>query len=239
MIKFSILYKLYSLFCDFIEDRHCICCGAELDRDEFGLCENCVKSEIPESYITKYEGNIVERKLYGLAPVRAAAALMTYNDYQLSKPLIRELKYHNYSKIGILFGRLIAESIVKIPRFPAFDFIVPVPLHPARKARRGYNQSEIIAKEVATRLNTKLSVDNLIRIHNNESQTKKHFVERIKNVDGIFAVRDLSSFNNTNILLIDDVFTTGSTITSCCKVLYKADNINIYVFTVAIAMDDM
>ena len=115
------------------------------------------------------------------------------------------------------------------------DYIVPVPLHNKRIAQRGYNQSELIAAEVARQLNVTLEATNLYRTRNNDSQTKKSLEERIENVTDLFALHDTTLFENKTILLIDDVLTTGSTIIACCKALYKSKNIKIHIYTASAA----
>lgn len=230
--------KIIKYFLDFIEDRHCLICNAELSGSHYGLCESCAAEHIHSSYVTKYEGNILERRLYGLAPVKAAAALMPYNDDNIMSSLIRELKYKNNCGIGEFLGTLIAKEIVASDRFPKIDYIVPVPLHSKKLALRGYNQSEIIANTIAKYLNVPLNTSNLYRTRNNRSQTRKSRMERAKNVENLFALRDIELFAGKNILLIDDVFTTGSTVISSASALYSSQDVNIYLYTAAVAMEE-
>ena len=145
------------------------------------------------------------------------------------------LKYNNYQAIGSLLGEAIATQIKQNDRYPQIDYIVPLPLHPKRIAQRGYNQSELIAAEVARQLNILLETTNLYRKRNNESQTLKSAEERIKNVKDLFELHNPTLFENKTILLIDDVLTTGSTIISCCEALYKSNNIKIHIYTASVA----
>ncbi len=230
--------KIIKWFFDFIEDRHCLICNAELPSDCYGLCNSCASEHIHSSYVTKYEGNILERRLYGLASVSAAAALMPYNDDNVMSRLIQELKYKNNCGVGEFIGAKIADDIAISERFPQMDYIVPVPLHPKKLALRGYNQSEIIAHSIAKQLDVPLNTTNLYRTRNNKSQTKKSRIERAKNVENLFALRDEYLFSGKNILLVDDVFTTGSTVISSANALYQSPDVKIYLYTAAVAMEE-
>ncbi len=221
-----------------IVDPHCLACGAALEIDEKVVCKECRETTIAELFaspMTKYEGNPLEERLMGLAPFESVAALMKFEVDTISQHLIHDLKYNNYQAIGSLLGEAIATQIQQSKRYTQIDYIVPVPLHHKRIAQRGYNQSELIASEVARQLNIPLQTDNLYRTRNNESQTRKSLEERIENVKDLFELRDTTLFENKTILLIDDVLTTGSTIIACCKALYKSKNIKIHIYTASAA----
>ena len=221
-----------------IVDRHCLNCGAALEIDEIAVCGHCKTTMLRDLFASpmlKYEGNIVEQRLMGLTPFETAASLMPFETNTLSQRLIHDLKYNNYQDISILFGRAIAENIKRNDRYAQIDYIVPLPLHPKRVKKRGYNQSELIAAEVSRQLGVPLNTTNVYRLRNNESQTKKSLTERVENVKDIFALRDNALFADKTILLIDDVITTGSTIIACCKVLQNSPNIKIHIYTAAAA----
>ena len=219
-------------------DRHCLNCGAALEIDEVAVCEHCKTTTLKELFaspMTKYEGNQLEERLMGLAPFESVASLMKFEVGTISQQLIHDLKYNNYQAIGSLLGEAIANQIQQSKRYTQIDYIIPVPLHHKRIAQRGYNQSELIAREVARQLNVSFETTNLYRTRNNDSQTQKSLEERIENVKDLFALRDTTLFENKTILLIDDVLTTGSTIIACCKALYKSKNIKIHIYTASAA----
>ena len=219
-------------------DRHCLNCGVALEIDEVAVCEHCKTTTLKELFaspMTKYEGNQLEERLMGLAPFESVAALMKFEVGSISQRLIHDLKYNNYQAIGSLLGEAIATQIRQSKRYTQIDYIIPVPLHHKRIAQRGYNQSELIAREVARQLNVSLATTNLYRTRNNESQTQKSLEERIENVKDLFALHDTTLFENKTVLLIDDVLTTGSTIIACCKALYKSKNIKIHIYTASAA----
>ena len=116
------------------------------------------------------------------------------------------------------------------------DYIVPVPLHPKKLYQRGYNQSEILAKGISNIISKPVNNDNLIRIKNTETQTKKSKKARIENVKSAFSIKDITLFDNKNILLIDDVMTTSSTLIECMKEIGKSKNVKIKVLALARAL---
>ncbi len=230
-----ILSALYRFFCDFLEDRHCLCCSAELRHDEYGLCSECVRREITDRGDFLLLSERAERILSEKVPVFGAAALMPYNAGNPSLELVHQLKYANYRSVGVMFGRAMTSKIKSMPLLSQLDYVVPVPLHAKRMASRGYNQAEVIAREVADGLNVALSADNLYRVRDNESQTKVGRANREGNVADLFDLRDVSQFEGKSVLLVDDVLTTGSTIASCCKAIGKSAGVRIFVFVVALA----
>lgn len=219
----------------FFADKHCEMCGDSLELNSHGLCKKCAESGIFDSIRFQYEGNIIEQHLYGLVKVEAASALMKYTDNDVAHKLIYNLKYNNDKGVALLFGNQIANHIVADDRYGNIDFVIPVPLHHNRLKKRGYNQSELIANQVAKVLNTEVNATNLYRCRDNVSQTKKSKLQRAENVKMLFDIYDDAIFANKSVLLIDDVFTTGSTIIDCCRALSKSENIKIYVYTAAAA----
>ena len=103
-----------------------------------------------------------------------------------------------------------------------YDIIIPVPISKQRFKMRGYNQSLLIAKEIAKKLSTKLNAHVLIKIEDNLAQSKLDKVGRAQNVINMYKVVNKKEIYNKSILLIDDIFTTGSTLNECSKTLINA-----------------
>lgn len=117
------------------------------------------------------------------------------------------------------------------------DVLIPVPVHNSRKRQRGYNQAELLATAIGRRLQIEVRRDILIRILNTKPQKELDNKDRIKNLEKAFAVSEkyvgqLSKFHK--LMLIDDIYTTGSTIEACTKVLQKAGAVEIYFITLCI-----
>ena len=145
--------------------------------------------------------------------------------------LLHELKYKSNQEIGIFLGKLIGGELAEISR--KFDCIIPVPLHPKKLFKRGYNQSELLANGIRKILSTDLVINNLERILFTETQTKKSKNERIKNMKGAFAVVNKKALENKKVLLIDDVFTTGATLAECINELNKVKGIEVSIAVLA------
>lgn len=114
-----------------------------------------------------------------------------------------------------------------------YDIILPVPIHKKRKQKRGYNQSELIAKEIAKNINIEYSNKVLIKVVNTVPQSTLNQTQRMNNVLGIYKVINSQMIDKKRILLIDDIFTTGSTVNECAKVLKQNGAQSVNILTIA------
>lgn len=149
------------------------------------------------------------------------------------KTCIHLFKYQNRQKFALFFVQLMQEFIFSHSNIEEFDLIVAVPLHRHKLLERGFNQSEVLAKYLAKNLGLKLSVNNLRRIKMTKSQVELSKEERIKNVAGVFAVKNPLEFKRKAILLIDDIYTTGATLNECARVLKQSGATKVITFTLA------
>lgn len=223
---------------DLLMPRVCICCGRQLLAGERHLCSTCL-ADLP---LTLYE-NMVHNPMADKfnAAVEAqgyerAAALFYYSgDY---KKITQALKYNRNFGAGRFFARMLGERLAAAG-FKA-DLVCPVPLHWARRFRRGYNQAEVIGREVARALGAGYATALLRRCRRTDSQTALSAEERARNTAGAFAVRGWGvrkAGTPESILLIDDVFTTGATVAACAAALRAAygPQVRISVATLAFA----
>ena len=134
--------------------------------------------------------------------------------------------------MGSALGHYAAVDLLESETFREFDYIVPVPLHPNKLRKRGYNQSECIANGLSEVLRVPVDTQTLIRVIENPTQTKKTVYERWENTNGIFDITSSERFEGKRILLVDDVLTTGSTLIACVQALKKS-NCRVSVFTLA------
>jgi len=128
---------------------------------------------------------------------------------------MHQLKYNKKPEVGIKLGELYARQLMRTEAWQKADLIIPVPLHPKRLKKRGYNQSEQIAKGLASVLKLPVSTQQLVRRENIESQTKKSRFTRYENLTEAFSVKDPSELIDKHVLLVDDVMTTGATMEAC------------------------
>lgn len=222
--KNTLLHKLLHLFLPEV----CVVCGQELLESEMGACLNCLY-KLPKTYNYKVIDNAAEILMAGRIPFERIASYCVYVNGGILPPLIHNLKYHRKKEIGLLLGRMFGEDLVGSEFLKPVDIIVPVPLHPKKKRSRGYNQAEIIAQGISEATSIPISVDNLVRVVHNPTQTKRTKTERWENVKNIFNVKDIHAFNQKHVLLVDDVITTGSTIEACGVALQKCSKLKISV----------
>lgn len=146
---------------------------------------------------------------------------------------INLLKYHNVKRLS----RPLSDILLGI-EMPRVDAVLPVPLYKKRLRQRGFNQSALIAKYSAKRPGQILVLDSLIKIRDTKPQVGLSSNERLKNMKNAFGIQNKKAVEGKDILLIDDVSTTGATIRECSKVLKKAGAGSIHVLTLAHGMMD-
>lgn len=148
---------------------------------------------------------------------------------------MHELKYNKRPEAGFRMGQLYAQALKNSQGWSKPDLIIPVPLHPVKLKKREYNQSEHIANGIASVLSIPVSSQNLVRIENTETQTKKSRFARYENLSNAFVCRDKNLFTNKHLLIVDDVMTTGATLEACSIVLLKLEGVSISIATIAFA----
>lgn len=147
--------------------------------------------------------------------------------------LIHRFKYGFRVHLCQPLGLLTAAGLEGFCREKAPELILPVPLHRKRLRQRGYNQSQLLAQVLEKRWRVPLSIGNLRRVRWTEPQTGLDALSRVENVDGAFAVRDPQRLKGKRVLLVDDVFTTGSTMRACAEALHEAGVAAVFAVTVA------
>ena len=211
---------------------YCQVCGNPLVNNEYLFCTRCL-FEMPRTENHLEKENKLTELFYGRAKIEAATSLFNFRKGSPYRKLLHLLKYQNKTEIGYELGKYIGLNIKVSPYFNKIDYVVPVPLHPKKLKKRGYNQSAWIGKGIADNIDCILNETSLIRTVNTETQTKKNKLERWENVHNVFKVTD-NKFDNKHILLIDDVITTGATIDGCIHALQESKGITISIATLAI-----
>jgi len=179
--------------------------------------------------------NPVARLFWGRCMVEQAAAFSFYTRDSRIRKMIHNLKYDGMAEIGSELGRIYGLSLRNTEFIIGIDFIVPVPLHVAKKRKRGFNQSEIICNGISAATGLKTESALLKRNRMTGTQTNKSRYDRWANVEGIFTVTEPEKLRNKHILIVDDVITTGSTIEACICEIMKVENVKVSVAALAFA----
>lgn len=190
--------------------KACHRCAAPLDDDSSELCSNCVSSPPPQQ--------------------------RTHCLFHYQPPidhLIGESKFHGQLHVMTLLGQLLAEAMVE--RAAPSDQLLPMPLHPRRLRERGFNQAKELARPAARRLRLPIAERTLRRHRYTQPQAELNAAARRRNIRGAFRVS--SRRVPRRILLIDDVITTGSTVSEAAKVLRRAGCESVEVWAIARADD--
>jgi ComF family protein len=177
----------------------------------------------------------VAQLFWGRIPIENATSFFSYKKGSNYQHLIHFIKYKGLKELGFETGRKFGLILSDSDIYNIIDVIIPVPLHPKKEKKRGYNQSEWIASGLAQSMQKPISINNLIRNLHTSTQTQKNRFERWQNVENIFTVNDANEFKNKHILLVDDVVTTGSTLEACAFELLKIENVKISIVTLGFA----
>jgi len=226
--------EIFSQFIGLFYPNICAVCRQSLVIGEKMICLACLQ-KIPRTRLHLVKDNVIEQRFWGKVQLERVTAFYYFTKKSNFQKILHQLKYNNNRKIGVAMGKYAAVELVESEEFANFDYLVPVPLHPKKLQKRGYNQALCIAQGLAEILNGEINTENLVRVIENPTQTKKSVYERWENTKGIFAVKNPQLFENKRILLIDDVLTTGSTLIACIEAINEVCNAKVSVFTLAVA----
>ncbi len=218
---------------DFFFPNFCAACKAKLSTTRTCICEDCLNNiqiASPERIEREYGRKFKDDDI--ISGFQSAFVFEKDKELQL---ILHSLKYNGKFMVGKVLGELASKQVHSILQSWNADYVVPVPLHPLKKAERGYNQSEFICKGLSKVLKTPVRTDLVKRSRFTHSQTTMTREERIENVRQAFVCKKRKSVEGKNIILVDDVITTGATTAECGKVLLDAGAAKVYAFSVAIA----
>lgn len=213
--------------------RICVNCGDKISNNHFTICNSCLNSLQLAS--EERLGKEFNRKFLNEKLIEDFHSAFIFHDDTAIQKVIHKLKYQKEYSIGKELGLITANILENKLNTWNADLIMAIPLHKLRKAERGFNQAEIIAKAISNYSKIKFEPKALRRKRFTQTQTKLNLKERKTNIEDAFKVKRKNKILDKNIILVDDVITTGATISECAKVL-KANGANdIYALSVAIA----
>lgn len=229
-----LIKKSLNQFIELIFPRSCVVCQQKLIQSEQYLCLKCLL-HMPRTNHVKTTDNPMEQLFYGRVPIERACAFFEFKKGSPYQQILHELKYRGQKELGEYTGKLFGASLQQDPQISSADLICPVPLHPKKERKRGYNQSYHVAFGLSQSLNIPVDQANLVRSSHTSTQTRKSRWERWQNVEGIFELKNPHMFSGKHIILVDDVVTTGATIEACATAIKSACEARISVLTLAIA----
>ncbi len=232
----SMIRTLIQPLYEFLYPPACLACDAFLDETTSKICPSCFGSIRPIAMDDELYCEMRMRLTSG-GHVSGLASAFHFEKQGTLQTLIHELKYMEMTVNGVELGKFTGEAVLKKLAGIELDAAIPVPLHPAKRRERGYNQSEYIAKGISRVTGLRLLPDAIQRVRNTRSQTSLTLEERKENVDGAFSIsqKQIGSIRGKNLLLVDDVITTGATIIEAARVLKSHGAGDVYAASIALA----
>jgi len=231
--------KFVQIFLGLFFPKICLSCDERLLENEQFICSSCFNS-------LKFLENICP--ICGAPKITRKCKICQTNEFLFNKAcsvfmfnkvvqnLIHEFKYNEMTRIAKFMGALSLEYFERFQPFDHIDYIVPVPLHKVKKRSRGFNQAEYLTREISKNMSWEHLPKLIKRKRYTKTQTKLNKDQRKKNVSFAFKINPRYEIKGKNILLVDDVFTTGATVNSISNVLKEKHANKVFVFTIGRAL---
>ena len=197
------------------------------------LCLYCL-SELPPTNSHLSNSNPLVELLQQLTPISYATSLFFFEQKGLVQQLIHQLKYMNREQLGSLFGAQLGQKLSD-SSFSSCDLVVPIPLHKRRQRQRGYNQVSQFGQQLAKQLQIDYVPHNLVRHKATKTLVRLNADQRVAQIKNAFSVVDSSVFAGKHLLLVDDVVTTGTTLSEAANCLLQIDGVRVSVAAIAFA----
>ena len=194
----------------FVKQPVCKKCGKEITSAEREYCLDCTKHKRSFDY---------------------GRALLNYND--TAKKSMADIKYRNRREYLDFYAEAVCLRYGKLLMRLGADALVPVPVHPSRRRQRGFNQAEIFADRIGERLGIPVCPEMLVRRKKTAPQKQLNPKERLHNLEEAFAAGAVPE-GGTRVILVDDIYTTGSTMEACARALLRAGVKNVYFIAICI-----
>lgn len=210
----------------------CLSCGQILLQNEEIICLLC-RDELPFTHHHLTKDNEVKSKFYGRLNIEFGACMLYFSKKGKIQQLFHELKYRNHPEISYFLGLMYCHQLQQTAFLNNITEIIPVPLHPKKQRKRGYNQVDGFAQALSETFSIPINRNLLYKTQKTTSQTAKNLLQRTTKSKEIFDVKPSPEKKGSHFLLIDDILTTGATIESCGKKLLQIPDAKISVLCLA------
>lgn len=232
----AVLNRFVVPFRDFVYPPLCFVCGKRMEDGDVRVCGECWSSFRPFNV-----GDRVWHELHGRftgeGVVKDFLSCFYFEKDGKLQNVIHLLKYGGIKSMGVMLGREIGRNILSNADLSSADCLIPVPLHTLKQRERGYNQSEMLCRGITEVTGIPTEVDIIRRRKYTQSQTQLNLEQRRENVEDAFGIpaRRCAGVHGKEIILVDDVITTGSTIMACARELVNAGAKAVYAASAAVA----
>ena len=217
--KINLTFHL-DAFVNLFYPRSCYACNRnQIDNDEM-ICMECL-GNLPYTKFESIKDNVTEKLFWGRIPTSFVCSIFYFEKENALQNIIHQIKYKNEKKLGLFMGNLMGLKLLALIKEHKVDFMIPMPLHPKKEKKRGYNQATLLCKGIRTISKLEYYENAIVRIQHTETQTKKSRIERWQNVEHVFNIPNPTIIRGKNILIIDDVITTGASTEACGQALLE------------------
>jgi ComF family protein len=230
--------QVQNYFHDFVSlfyPRICSGCAMPLQKRENHLCLYC-SIKLPKTGFSLRSDNPVEKIFKGRVNLEQANAFLYFRKKGLAQKLMHELKYNGNRDLGKYLGECFAREVLDDVNSCRPDLVTTVPLHEKKMAKRGFNQSDEIAKGFTEILDIPFMPGIIKRTKSTDTQTRKKRFERWENMENSFELSHPQSVEGKHVAVMDDVITTGATLEACCQQFLGLKGVKTSVFSLCFAI---
>ena len=228
----DVMIKWYRHMLDLVYPPLCASCGIQRPLDNHIFCLDCL-NELPETGYHHHAHNPFVGHFRGRIDLKAGAAFLFFSRGGGTQRLLHQIKYNNQPDLITTIGRWYGKQLLQSELWKDVDVIIPVPLHWKKQRKRGYNQSAVFGEGIAEAMGINCPKNVLRRVTHDKSLTGMKRLQRVETIGSSFVLSNSRPVQNKNVLLVDDVLTTGATLESCANALMAAPVASMRMVTIA------